>query len=129
MILPMSSLDLPATDTTPHVRFDESAATLRIAGESYPENVSTFYQPVFDWLRAHLAARPAAFKVVLAFAYLNTSSTKAVLDLLLLLDEHHKAGGSVQVEWHYRPGLEVMQEAGEDLGEDLALPYRLVETP
>ena len=46
--------------------------------------------------------------------------------LLMILEDHHRAGGRVQVEWHYNPALEVMQEAGEEFGEDLSLPYRLV---
>jgi hypothetical protein len=121
----MTPLELPATDTTPLVRFDAASSTLRIEGESYPENVSDFYAPVFAWLREFLAGKPS-FKVVLAFSYLNTSSTKALLDLLLQLDDYHRAGGKVEVEWHYRPALEVMQEAGEEFGEDLSLPYRLV---
>ncbi|HEY0945101.1 MAG TPA: DUF1987 domain-containing protein [Opitutaceae bacterium] len=121
-------LELPATDTTPRVVFHPAEAVLRIEGESYPENVSAFYEPVFAWVRDHLGTKPASFKVVLAFHYLNTSSTKAVLDLLVLLDDHHRAGGAAEVEWHYRPGLEVMHEAGEELGEDLSLPYRLVPT-
>lgn len=121
----MTPLDLPATDTTPHVRFDEASATLRFEGESYPENVTEFYDPVFAWLRDFLVAKPA-FKVVLAFSYLNTSSSKVLLDLLLQLDDYHRSGGQVEVEWHYRPALEVMQEAGEEFGEDLSLPYRLV---
>lgn len=121
----MTALDLPPTDTTPHVRYDETTAILRFEGESYPENVSQFYEPVFAWLHEFLAEKPA-FKVVLAFSYLNTSSTKVLLDLLLQLDDYHRAGGKVEVEWHYRPALEVMQEAGEEFGEDLSLPYRLV---
>jgi hypothetical protein len=121
----MTALDLPATDTTPHVSYDEASATLRFEGESYPENVSQFYEPIFEWLRELLATKPS-LKVVLAFSYLNTSSTKALLDLLLQLDDYHRAGGTVEVEWHYRPAIEVMQEAGEEFGEDLSLPYRLV---
>jgi hypothetical protein len=124
----MPPFDIPASDTTPRVSYDDASQILRLEGESYPENVSSFYERVFAWLRAHLAAKPPALKVELAFAYLNTSSTKAVLDLLALLDEYHKAGGAVSVEWHYKPGLEVMQEAGEELGEDLSLPYRLVSS-
>ncbi|MFA6961158.1 MAG: DUF1987 domain-containing protein [Opitutaceae bacterium] len=121
----MTPLDLPSSDTTPRVSYDAGASTLLFEGESYPENVSQFYEPVFVWLRDFLAEKPA-FKVVLAFSYLNTSSTKVLLDLLLQLDDYHRTGGKIEVEWHYRPALEVMQEAGEEFGEDLSLPYRLV---
>ena len=64
--------------------------------------------------------------VQFALRYLNTSSTKSLLDLLALLDEYHRDGGRVAVEWHYDPAIEVMQEAGEEFGEDVDLPYRLV---
>ena len=121
----MPSPDLPATDTTPAVRFVPESDLLRFEGESYPEDVTAFYSPLLDWLRPHLeTGRP--LRVELAFSYLNTSSTKALLDLLLLLDEHHRRGGQVAVEWQYAANVEVMQEAGEELGEDLALPFTLV---
>lgn len=121
----MTPIDIAATESTPAVRYDPAAAVLRIEGESFPEDVVAFYGPVVEWLRDHLAARPPALVVQLAFRYLNTSSTKAVLDLLLLLDEHHRSGAAVTVQWHYDPAIEVMREAGEELGEDLALPFRL----
>lgn len=122
----MSTLDLPATDSTPAVRHDPATGVLRLEGESYPEDVVAFYEPVVAWLRLHLASAPAALKVQFALRYLNTSSTKALLDLLAVLDDHHRAGGHVVVEWHYDPAIEVMREAGEEFGEDVSLPYRLV---
>jgi hypothetical protein len=121
----MNPLVISATETTPAVQYDSQTGILRFSGESYPENVSAFYEPVLASVREILTTR-APLKVVLAFGYLNTSSTKAVLDLLMLLDDHHRAGETVEVEWHYNPALEVMQEAGEEFGEDLTLPYRLV---
>lgn len=121
----MNPITIPASETTPSVQFDAATGVLRFAGESYPENVSTFYEPVLAWVRQALA-EAAVSRVVLAFGYLNTSSTKAVLDLLMLLEDHHRAGGKIEVEWHYNPAIEVMQEAGEEFGEDLTLPYRLV---
>jgi hypothetical protein len=121
----MKPLAIPASDTTPAVQYEEATGTLRFSGESYPENVSAFYEPVLAWVRESFATR-APLKVVLAFGYLNTSSTKAILDLLLLLEDYHRDGGQVAVEWHYNPALEVMQEAGEEFGEDLTLAYRLV---
>jgi len=122
----MNSLDIPATDTTPRVHHNPSARLLRLEGESYPEDVVAFYAPVVAWLRAHLAAEPGPLTVQFALRYLNTSSSKALLDLLLLLDDHHRGGGTVNVEWLYDPSVEVMREAGEEFGEDLSMPYRLV---
>lgn len=122
----MSSLNIPATDSTPSVTHDPATGVLRLEGESYPEDVVAFYAPIVDWLRGHLAASPGTLNVQFALRYLNTSSTKALLDLLSVLDEHHRDGGHVVVEWHYDPAIEVMREAGEEFGEDVSLPYHLI---
>lgn len=121
----MNPLVIPPTDTTPAVNYDPATGIVRFSGESYPENVSAFYEPVLAWIREAVASQ-APLKVVMVFGYLNTSSTKAILDLLLLLEDYHRAGGKAEVEWHFNPEIEVMQEAGEEFGEDLTLPYRMV---
>lgn len=122
----MSLIDLPPSETTPSVRFDPASSTLRLEGESYPEDVVAFYGPVVSWLRDYLSSATSALTVQFALRYINTSSSKALLDLLLVLDDHYRSGGIVAVEWHYDPAVEVMQEAGEEFGEDLALPFSLI---
>jgi hypothetical protein len=47
-------LDIEATSRTPAVSFDFAGHRLKIAGESYPEDVTEFYGP------ASLAAAAAA---------------------------------------------------------------------
>ena len=121
----MTPLNLPAGEATPKVHYSPETSVLRFEGESYPENVSQFFEPILAWLSAHLATGPT-LKVELAFTYLNTSSTKAVLDLLLVLEDFHRSGGKVSVSWFYQPGIEVMQEAGEEFGLDITLPYEMV---
>jgi hypothetical protein len=122
----MNPLDLPASDCTPAIRYDSAAGVLRLDGESYPEDVVAFYGPVVTWLREHLESNAATLKVQFALRYLNTSSTKAVLDLISILDEHHRTGRKVEVEWFYDPAIEVMREAGEEMGEDSDLPFSIL---
>jgi hypothetical protein len=123
----MTALDIAATETTPRIVYDAATGTLHIEGESYPENVSEFYQPVFDWLR-RLDGKGGRLTLVLAFNYLNTSSTKAVLDILQMLEDSWIAKRlSAEVVWRYRAQLDVMKETGEELAEDFELPFRLEE--
>lgn len=119
-------LDLPATELTPLVRYDSSSGVLLLEGESYPENVATFYGPIMQWVRQAISEN-APLKVVFSLDYLNTSSTKALLDLFYELDAYFQKGGATEITWRYRQGVEVMKEAGAELGEDLHLPFRLEE--
>lgn len=122
----MKDLLISATDCTPEVYFDSQTAILRIEGESYPENVTHFYKPLHDWLREVLAKDPA-LKVHFFLTYLNTSSSKSILDILDVLEDYHHRGGSIEVVWRYQEGIEVMMETGEEFGEGLKLPFRLEE--
>jgi len=122
----ISPLDLPATELTPAVRYDSTTGELLLEGESYPENVATFYGPIRDWIR-QATAEKLPLRVVFSLDYLNTSSTKALLDLFYELDAYFQKGGPADIVWRYRAGVEVMKEAGAELGEDLHLPFRLEE--
>ena len=55
--------DIEATSRTPAVAFDFRSNHLKITGESYPEDVTEFYGPVFsalDFISGVSAAVPAA---------------------------------------------------------------------
>ena len=50
----MWKFEIPATARTPAVTFDFAENHLKLAGESYPEDVTEFYKPVFEALDAYL---------------------------------------------------------------------------
>lgn len=122
------SLDIAPSEYTPHIYFESAADTLWIKGESYPENAWAFYAPLFEWARA-LVVTKRPLKVCFQLDYLNTSSTKMLLDFLTQLEEYHAVGSSVSLVWYYQPGIEVMKEAGEDLFEGLTLDCVVQEYP
>lgn len=124
----MKPLSIEATETTPAVTFDPARRELRFQGESYPENVATFYEPILAWLREY-QQQPQALHLVLDLRYFNTSSSKYLFDLFLLLEDAQKAGAEVAVTWRYQEGVEVMQENGEEFAEDFALPFTFDEYP
>ena len=51
----MQNLVIPAAARTPAIHFDFSTNHLKVSGESYPEDVTEFYKPVFSALDAYLA--------------------------------------------------------------------------
>ncbi len=121
----MSTLEIPATDYTPHVFEDSRTGVIWFKGEAYPENASAYFQPITDWIKARIADG-GSLRFAFSLDYLNTSSTKALLDLLAILESYHQRGGAVSVIWYYHADLEVMKETGEELLHDFSLP-RLLE--
>ncbi|MBP7866806.1 MAG: DUF1987 domain-containing protein [Acidobacteria bacterium] len=122
----MQNLKLAATKYTLAVDFDAESGALELAGSSYPENAVDFFQPLLDWVRGFIAEGARPLTVNFRLVYMNTSSTKCVLDLLEALEQHVKAGGEVRVNWYYEEDDEDIQEMGEELSEDIGLPFTLI---
>ena len=117
----MPNLNIAGTDRTPEVDFKTDVGHLRLAGESYPEDVTAFYRPIFAALDAHLAELgTGSCRFDLALLYFNSSSAKAIMMLLEKLDAAAAKGARVDVHWSYDEEDDTMQELGEEFGEDIS---------
>jgi hypothetical protein len=116
-----------ATDETPRISLDAMSGVLELDGKSLPENVSTFYDPILEWLEMY-ESKPAAKTVFeMKLKYFNTASSKILLDILMKLEELKTEGNEVVVNWHYKDSDEDMQEAGEEyteIVEDLPFEFK-----
>lgn len=121
----MADLHLEASDTTPEITLDGEQGFLEVRGESYPENALELYQPVVRKVAEILGGDCAAFGIRVDLAYLNTSSVKALMDILDLAEESRKRGTAVEVEWVYDRENDRSREMAEELREDIDLPFRL----
>lgn len=126
----MERLTLSPTQLTPLVDFDYDSRTLKMQGESYPENAAEFYGPILTSLRNYLASavQPQLATVVeLEFVYINSSSTRSLQQILTLLDTAARAGAIVQVHWIVSDDDDSMTELGVDLlAEKNALDYKII---
>ncbi len=102
----------------PEVDFKFSRHHLSLKGETYPENAAQFYGPILAALRVYLNdTRGAHITVDMDLIYFNSSSTKILLSLFEMLDQAAQ-DNQVQLNWHYDPEDETVQEFGADLAED-----------
>jgi hypothetical protein len=116
----MENLIVEATKSTPSIFFDAQRGNLEIRGKSYPENAAKFFAPVFEWLNSYLQANElATVRVTLEITYLNSSSSKALLNLLDMMDRSAKKGREVFIQWRYHEEDETALECGEEFKEDL----------
>lgn len=126
----MENLMIAATERSPEVDFDFAAGRLSLKGESYPEDASSVFGPIFAALERFLSqADGRDIRFDFALIYFNSSSAKALMNMFQLLDKAAESGGKVVVNWHYAADDETMQEFGEDFSEDLEhLTFNLVAT-
>lgn len=118
-------LSIEATKSSPQVEYVEDDKVLSITGESYPENSFEFFAPVFTWLREQLPLLDQlTFQVHIR--YMNSSSTKCMLDILDLLSERAQDGAEVRVRWYYDAGNERALDLAEEFKEDLEIPFDIV---
>jgi hypothetical protein len=116
----MQNLDIPTTARTPAVTFDFAQHHLKIKGESYPEDVTEFYGPVFTALDTYLGGLgQGTCRFDFELIYINSSSAKAIMMLMDKLDLAASKGAAVEVYWYYDKEDDTMQELGEEFGEDL----------
>jgi hypothetical protein len=122
----METIKIQGTEDTPKIILDAENEIMEISGRSLPEDVSSFYEPVINWLNEY-AEKPNK-KTILNFklTYFNTASSKLLLDILMKLEEMHEKGYDVLIRWHYPEDDEDMEEAGEEYADIVDVPFEQV---
>ena len=122
----METIKIQGTEDTPKIILDAGNEILEISGRSLPEDVSSFYEPVLNWLTEY-AENPNK-KTVFNFklTYFNTASSKLLLDILMKLEEMNEKGQDVLIRWHYPEDDEDMAEAGEEYADIVDVPFEQV---
>ncbi|MBS3770402.1 MAG: DUF1987 domain-containing protein [Bacteroidales bacterium] len=122
----MEVIKIKGTDDTPSIVLDKDNEIFEISGRSLPEDVSTFYEPILNWLDEY--AQDPNSKTVFSFklVYFNTASSKLLLDILMKLEGLHENGNEVLVKWYYPEDDEDMQEAGEEYADIVDIPFEQI---
>lgn len=123
----MNSLFFDSTRKTPAIVLDPSGS-LRIAGRSIPEDARIFYSEIINWIEEYLK-EPAEFTTLdVAFEYLNSGTSKRVLEILTLLKELQLNGNKLSINWHYEEGDDDILERGEYFASILDIKINFIET-
>jgi hypothetical protein len=122
----MEIMKIKGTDDTPSVILDKESEIFEISGRSLPEDVTTFYEPILNWLDEY-AENPNS-KTVFTFklVYFNTASSKLLLDILMKLEEMYENGNDIMIKWYYPEDDEDMEEAGEEYSDIVDIPFEQV---
>ncbi len=114
--------------TKSDIEFKTDSGICEIAGVSIMENPDEFYSPIYDWIKSYIADHKF-LKLVLKLSYYNTTSSKMIFDLLLMLKQFEETGGELIVEWHFDEWDTDMEEDIEGIIEDTGINIQTVKIP
>jgi len=104
----MEILRIEATTHTPLIDFSRSGR-LKMEGRSFPEDVTKFYAPLIEFVSS---LEVSDVKLDVSLEYLNTASSRKLMDFFKHLDANSKIQNIV-IHWHYEEGDEDSIEIAE----------------
>jgi hypothetical protein len=125
----MIAFILPATNNTPSIYFEPHEGRFEITGISVPENASEFYQPVYEWMAAHLPLIAKGSVFHFRLTYFNSTSLKAVFQLLKHIKDANAAGANIIVRWYAEEEDEFMHESADMFKDLLDMEIEVHEVP
>ncbi len=108
----------------PTVDLNADTGICKISGESYLEDTSSFYEPIIDWFDKYCSKVNKPLTVIFDLDYYNTSSSKCIVDILVILKKYSDSGLKIDVNWYYNADYEDFEEEIEEV-EDFILETEL----
>jgi hypothetical protein len=123
----MKSLIINETDdSAPKIILDKDASKFQISGVSLPEDVIGFYTPVVKWIEKYITDPNPQTEFEVKLTYFNTSSSKAILDILTLFDKLTDTNDFVSVTWYYPEMDDDLLATGHEFKNMLKMPFTFI---
>jgi hypothetical protein len=121
----MSYLKIERTEDTPEVVFDGKSGILYMAGISFPDNVERFYLPLTMWLMEYVQNPQPRTEAIFKYDYFNTSSSKKILEIFMILEKIKDLGKEIKVKWMYADEDEDIKSAGVRYSSMTSIPFEI----
>ncbi len=111
----------------PEVSFDAKSGICEISGESYMEETYKFYLPLLEWIKNYTSENREPLNLVFKLIYLNTSTSKCILDMLEVARDYKEKGKNVEIDWYFDPEDPDMVDEVEDFEAEAGIDINLIE--
>lgn len=118
---------IPSTESTPSITIDFAKKQIDIVGESRPENVKAFYEPILDLIKdfeSYLLNQVKQYhteitlQVKFRLNYFNSSSAKYILILIQTfqsIEDNSNHAIKIVLNWHYELDDDDNLHAGQEM--------------
>jgi hypothetical protein len=109
---------LTATSRTPEVVIDPDNQCAVISGECYPEDSEKFFTELNRAVGDYFGAGKTSLTLEIKLIYFNSSSARALMELMDLLEQRSTDGAKIEVRWFHDEDDDVTKEFVEDIAAD-----------
>lgn len=122
----MSNLYIAAGKNSPEVKINNEEGYFELGGISILENPTAFYEQIYNAITEYGKNPRPETSVNIKLKYFNTSSSKAVLKVLLLFAAMHKRLTRIKVNWYYDMSDEDMHDTAKDIESVSGLEFNFI---
>ncbi len=108
------NLKIEPSQSSPLVDFSVLRVGQHIQGVSIPVDAFEFYKQIHDFLDANESKLLPNSEFHFDLKYFNTSSSKALFNLLQRIQKQIKEGKELRVVWYFSDDDDFMLESGEE---------------
>lgn len=120
-------LKIEATKITPEILLDKENKKFYIKGRSFPENTFEFYQPILNWLQKYSEDPLEETYFEFDLDYYNSSSTRIIYKIFLLLEKIQEKGKKVRCIWYVSKNDILGKERAEELKKMFFIPIEIMQ--
>ncbi len=118
----MKTIKIDEAKFSPRVEFNSNGEMI-ICGRSIMEDPSVFYNPIIESIKN---CQSKTFTLEFRLDYMNTSSSKVLLNLMLAIKERFN-NNHVFIKWYYDSDDEDILEIGRDFESIICIPIDFYE--
>ena len=122
----MNDFFMEKTFNTPEVELLPSKGILKLEGRSIPEDPGDFYNAVMSKLEEYYQDPYDITQIDIKLEYVNSGSSKALLELLRFVKENYDDGKKCKVNWYFEEDDESIHELGLHFQSSFNIPFNLV---
>jgi hypothetical protein len=120
--LKMKSTIIESGRNSPLVELNPQGELI-LQGRSIMEDTVVFYKPIIEWIKQ---ARCNSMTVEVKMEYMNTSSSKQLLDIMRAVAANPNFN-TVYIKWYYEEDEEDMLDLGRDYESLIHIPFDFYE--
>jgi len=122
----MEKFYLKPTDDLPGVSIDPKTGSIEFWGQSLPEDTIHFFQPIINAIEEYFKNPRPKTILNLKLIYLNTSSSKKILEIASILEQKYIEGLDVEINWICSSDDEDMMDEGKEFARLTSIPVNFV---
>lgn len=122
----MDTLHIEGRIDSPQISADGTNGYFEIKGKSLPEDAVEFYKPLEKYIVEYVKTPQPITKIDLRLEYLNSSSSKKLLDIISHIEKIAKEGHQIELNWFHKDEDQDMIDEGIEFAHMTSLKVNFI---